>query len=149
MQDSEATMSSLHEIAALGVRLALDDFGTGYCSLGYLKRYPLHVLKVDRSFIAAAPDDPDSVAISRAVIGLGQSLGLAVVAEGVERPEQVAFLGAEGCQLVQGYWFSPPRSAAELQRMFDREHRFDELWALHPVTPGTTLNDPLPACLPG
>ena len=149
MQDSEATMSSLHEIAALGVRLALDDFGTGYCSLGYLKRHPLHVLKVDRSFIAAAPDDPDSVAISRAVIGLGQSLGLAVVAEGVERPEQVAFLGAEGCQLVQGYWFSPPRSAAELQRMFDREHRFDELWALHPVTPGTTLNDPLPACLPG
>ena len=85
MQDSEATMSSLHEIAALGVRLALDDFGTGYCSLGYLKRYPLHVLKVDRSFIAAAPEDPDSVAISRAVIGLGQSLGLAVVAEGVER----------------------------------------------------------------
>ena len=105
------------------------------------------MLKVDRSFIAAAPDDPDSVAISRAVIGLGQSLGWRSSPKSA--PEQVAFLGAEGCQLVQGYWFSPPRSAAELQRMFDREHRFDELWALHPVTPGTTLNDPLPACLPG
>ena len=61
-------------------------------------------------------------------------------------PRTGGLLGAEGCQLVQGYWFSPPRAAAELQRMFDREHRFDELWALHPVTPGTTLNDPLPAC---
>ena len=128
-------MGALHEIAALGVRLALDDFGTGYCSLGYLKRYPLHVLKVDRSFIAAAPDDADSVAISRAVIGLGQSLGLAVVAEGVEHPEQVAFLVAEGCQLVQGYWFSRPRPATELQALFDGERCVDGLWRLRPAQP--------------
>jgi diguanylate cyclase (GGDEF)-like protein len=133
MQDSELMMGALQEIAALGVRLALDDFGTGYCSLGYLKRYPLHVLKVDRSFIAAAPDDADSVAISRAVIGLGQSLGLAVVAEGVERPEQVAFLVSEGCQLVQGYWFSRPLPAMELQALFDGEHCIDGLWRLRPV----------------
>lgn len=131
MQDSEMMMGALNEIAALGVRLALDDFGTGYCSLGYLKRYPLHVLKVDRSFIAAAPDDADSVAISRAVIGLGQSLGLAVVAEGVERAEQVAFLVSEGCQLVQGYWFSPPLPAEDLQRLFDAQCCSEGLWRLH------------------
>ncbi len=130
MHDSEMMLSCLREIAALGVRLALDDFGTGYCSLGYLKRYPLHVLKVDRSFIAAAPADTDSVAISRAIIGLGQSLGLAVVAEGVERCEQVVFLGTEGCRTIQGYWLSPPRPAAELQRLFDGERCLDGLWSL-------------------
>ena len=145
MQDSEMLLSSLHEIAALGVRLALDDFGTGYCSLGYLKRYPLHVLKVDRSFIAAAPDDGDSVAISRAIIGLGQSLGLAVVAEGVERPAQVAFLAAEGCQMVQGYWFSPPQPAAQLQQLFDRQDRVDGLWALLAATlPAASSNAATP-----
>jgi diguanylate cyclase (GGDEF)-like protein/PAS domain S-box-containing protein len=130
MHDSEMMLNCLHEVAALGVRLALDDFGTGYCSLGYLKRYPLHVLKVDRSFIAAAPDDADSVAISGAIIGLGQSLGLAVVAEGVERPEQIEFLVAQGCQAVQGYWFSPPRPAHELQALFDGTRRADGLWGL-------------------
>lgn len=132
MHDSQLMLSSLHEIAALGVRLALDDFGTGYCSLGYLKRFPLHILKVDRSFIAAAPQDSDSVAISRAIIGLGHSLGLVVIAEGVERPEQLQFLTAEGCQNAQGYWFSRPRPAAELQRLFSDEDCFEGLWCLLP-----------------
>ncbi|EXF46774.1 putative sensory box/GGDEF family protein [Pseudomonas sp. BAY1663] len=132
MQDSELMLNSLREIAALGVRLALDDFGTGYSSLGYLKRFPLHILKVDRSFIAAAPEDADSVAISRAVIGLGHSLGLAVIAEGVERPEQLQFLIDEGCQNAQGFWFSRPRPAAELQRLFNGENCFDGFWGLLP-----------------
>lgn len=149
MQDSEMLLSSLHEIAALGVRLALDDFGTGYCSLGYLKRYPLHVLKVDRSFIAAAPDDADSVAISRAVIGLGQSLGLAVVAEGVERFDQVAFLVAEGCQMVQGYWFSPPKPAAELQQLFDRKQCVDGFWGLLAGTPKAAPYSVTAQCVSG
>jgi len=119
MHDSEMMLNCLHEVAALGVRLALDDFGTGYCSLGYLKRYPLHVLKVDRSFIAAAPDDADSVAISGAIIGLGQSLGLAVVAEGVERPEQIEFLVAQGCRGGSGLLVQPaaasPRAAGAVR----------------------------------
>ncbi len=140
MQDSELMLSSLHEIAALGVRLALDDFGTGYCSLGYLKRFPLDILKVDRSFIAAAPEDSDSVAISRAIIGLGHSLGLAVIAEGVERPEQLQFLIAEGCQNAQGYWFSRPRPADELQRLFSDEDRFEELWSLLPQSSPTQVS---------
>lgn len=132
MQDSELMLSSLREIAALGVRLALDDFGTGYSSLGYLKRFPLHILKVDRSFIAAAPEDADSVAISRAIIGLGHSLGLAVIAEGVERPEQLRFLIAEDCQNAQGYWFSRPEPAAELERLFSDTAGFEGLWCLLP-----------------
>ena len=100
--------------------------------LNRIKIFPLDILKVDRSFIAAAPEDPDSVAISRAIIGLGHSLGLAVVAEGVERPEQVQFLVQQHCENAQGYWFSAPRPAAELQRLFSGEKRFEGLWRLLP-----------------
>ena len=116
MHDCTATLIALRELGSLGVRLALDDFGTGYSSLGYLKRFPLHILKVDKSFIAGA--DSDSRAISRAIIGLGRSLGLEVVAEGVEHDEQLEFLQRERCRLAQGYHFSRPRPAAELQQLF-------------------------------
>jgi len=132
MHNRELMLRLLQDIAALGVRLALDDFGTGFCSLGYLKRFPLHILKVDRSFMAAAPEDADSVAISRAVIGLGHSLGLAVIAEGVERPEQLQFLLDEGCADAQGFWFTRPRPAEELQRLFCADTCVEQLWALLP-----------------
>ncbi|UUY09367.1 EAL domain-containing protein [Pseudomonas sp. J452] len=124
MQDCTATLITLRELASLGVRLALDDFGTGYSSLGYLKRFPLHILKVDKSFINGAPQDADQTTISRAIIGLGHSLGLQVVAEGVEHAGHLEFLRAEGCHLAQGYWFSHPRPAAELQRLFNGEDCF-------------------------
>ena len=116
MRDCTATLIALRELGSLGVRLALDDFGTGYSSLGYLKRFPLHILKVDKSFIAGS--DAESQAISRAIIGLGRSLGLEVVAEGVERDDQLEFLQHECCRLAQGYWLSRPRPAAELQQRF-------------------------------
>ncbi|WP_207887573.1 bifunctional diguanylate cyclase/phosphodiesterase [Pseudomonas sp. 30_B] len=109
MQDGAETLACLRELAAQGVRLALDDFGTGYSSLGYLKRYPLHILKVDRSFITRVPDDPELSAICRAIIGLGHSLGLEVVAEGVERQEHLDFLHQEGCRYAQGFLFSRPQ----------------------------------------
>jgi EAL domain-containing protein (putative c-di-GMP-specific phosphodiesterase class I) len=112
-------LACLRELAGLGVRLALDDFGTGFCSLGYLKRFPLHILKLDKSFISGCPQDPESRAISQAIIGLGQNLGLDVVAEGVEHAEQLQFLREHGCQLVQGYWFSPAHSAQALQQLFE------------------------------
>ncbi|HEX5841952.1 MAG TPA: EAL domain-containing protein, partial [Pseudomonas sp.] len=121
MEDSAHTLGSLRELASLGVLLALDDFGTGYSSLGYLKRFPLHILKVDKSFIGGAPDDGELSAISRAIIGLGHSLGLEVVAEGVERAAQLDFVLQEGCRYAQGYWFGKPRPAAELQRRFSQD----------------------------
>ncbi|WP_339906786.1 putative bifunctional diguanylate cyclase/phosphodiesterase [Pseudomonas guineae] len=118
LEDSTATLITLRALASLGVRLALDDFGTGYSSLGYLKRFPLHILKVDRSFISGAPENAELTAISRAIIGLGQSLGLEVVAEGVERADHLDFLRAQGCHMAQGYWFSRPLSATELHHQF-------------------------------
>lgn len=114
MQDGAETLACLRELAAQGVRLALDDFGTGYSSLGYLKRYPLHILKVDRSFITRVPDDPELSAICRAIIGLGHSLGLEVVAEGVERQEHLDFLRKEGCRFAQGFLFSRPQAPEQL-----------------------------------
>ncbi|VXA98771.1 putative signaling protein [Pseudomonas sp. 8AS] len=133
MQDSTATLITLRELASLGVRLALDDFGTGYSSLGYLKRFPLHILKVDKSFIGGAPQDAELGAISRAIIGLGHSLGLEVVAEGVERAEHLEFLHEQGCRLAQGYWFSRPRPAAELQRLLSGADRFEGLCGQPPL----------------
>lgn len=119
MQDSNATLGALRQLAALGVRLALDDFGTGYSSLGYLKRFPLHMLKIDKSFIGGLPQDTELAVISRAIIGLGHSLGLAVVAEGVEHAQHLEFLRSEGCLLAQGFGFSPPCPAAVLERLLD------------------------------
>ncbi len=130
MQHSDAVLMALQEIADLGVRLALDDFGTGYCSLGYLKQFPLHILKVDRSFIAGVAEDADAAVISRAIIGLGQSLGLTVVAEGVEEASHLAFLEAECCEYAQGYLFSRPLLADALRQRFRHDHCVDGLWQL-------------------
>jgi EAL domain-containing protein (putative c-di-GMP-specific phosphodiesterase class I) len=128
MADSAQNLACLRELASLGIQLALDDFGTGYSSLGYLKRFPLHIIKVDKSFITSAPQDSESLAISRAIIGLGHSLGLAVVAEGVEKQAQLDFLNSEGCHYAQGYWFSRPRAPHGLQRLLSGEDCFDGLW---------------------
>ncbi len=115
MQDSPDTLATLRELGSLGIRIALDDFGTGFSSLGYLHRYPLHIIKVDKSFITKAPDDERLRAISRAIIGLGRGLSMDVIAEGIETLEQMDFLHAEGCHYVQGYWFSRPLSASLIE----------------------------------
>ncbi|MBD9369488.1 EAL domain-containing protein [Xanthomonas sp. XNM01] len=120
MQDSADVLSSLRELERLGVRLALDDFGSGYSSLGYLRRFPLHILKVDRSFVGRGEDDPQQDAIRRAIIALGNSLGLDVVAEGVETEEQLHALDAEGCALFQGYWIARPMPADALEPVLRR-----------------------------
>jgi len=114
-------------LASLGVLLALDDFGTGYSSLGYLTRFPLHILKLDKSFIGGIPYDNKQSSISQAIIGLGRSLGLEVVAEGIESPAQLDFVVGEGCHYAQGYWFSRPRPAAQMQRLFSGEDCFEGL----------------------
>jgi EAL domain-containing protein (putative c-di-GMP-specific phosphodiesterase class I) len=103
------------------VRLAIDDFGTGYSSLAHLKRFPIDTLKVDRSFIREVPNDAEDRAIAEAIIAMGKTLSLTVVAEGVETPEQQAFLSDRQCDEMQGYHFSTPVAAqdfAELLRSY-------------------------------
>lgn len=127
MHDDLDTLACLNELASLGVLLALDDFGTGYSSLGYLTRFPLHILKLDKSFIGGIPYDNKQSSISQAIIGLGRSLGLEVVAEGIESPAQLDFVVSEGCHYAQGYWFSRPRPAAQMQRLFSGDDCFEGL----------------------
>ncbi|QJB55599.1 EAL domain-containing protein [Pseudodesulfovibrio sp. zrk46] len=111
----------LHQLKALGTNVCIDDFGTGYSSLSYLQRFPIDVVKVDRSFINDVDGDLDSQAIVRTVFSLGESLGLKIVAEGVETPEQLAFLESEGCRYVQGFLFYKPLSAEEVDDILSRE----------------------------
>ena len=112
--ETDANMATLHQLRQLGVRISMDDFGTGYSSLSYLRSFPFDKIKIDRSFVSELSERPDCLAIIRAVTGLGMSLGIATTAEGVETPEQLDRLRAEGCTEVQGYLFSPPRPASEI-----------------------------------
>jgi diguanylate cyclase (GGDEF)-like protein/PAS domain S-box-containing protein len=106
--DTESTLGVLHRLRALGLRLAIDDFGTGYASLGYLKSFPVEVLKIDRSFIVGLGTGKEDAAIVRSVISLARSLGLECVAEGIERPQQLEELRALGCTYVQGFLLGVP-----------------------------------------
>ena len=120
LQNSEATLSVLHELRSFGVRISLDDFGTGYSSLSYLRSFPFDKIKIDRSFITELATREDSMAIVRAVTGLGKSLGIVTTAEGVETDAQFELLRQEGCTQAQGYLFSPPRPVTEVETMLSR-----------------------------
>jgi len=105
-------MNQLHE---RGVRMAIDDFGTGYSSLSYLKKFRVYKLKIDQSFVHDLSDDADDKAIVTAIINLASSLGLKTIAEGVETAAQLAFLRLQGCDEVQGYYFSKPVPVAAFE----------------------------------
>jgi diguanylate cyclase (GGDEF)-like protein/PAS domain S-box-containing protein len=123
MRNAEFAASILHRLREMGVRVALDDFGTGYSSLSYLRKFPLDSLKIDQSFVRQIADTPDETTIVSAIISLGQSLNLRVVAEGVETPEELAFLRARACDEAQGYYFGRPVSAEQFATLLTTERR--------------------------
>jgi predicted signal transduction protein with EAL and GGDEF domain len=114
MDDAESSVERLRRLKQLGVQIAIDDFGTGYSSLAYLRRFPVDVIKIDRSFIDGLGREPEAAAIVEATIGLAHTLGILVVAEGVETDLQLQYLRALGCDLAQGFLFAPPVGPEEM-----------------------------------
>jgi len=114
MDDSVQILDRLRELTAMGVKLALDDFGTGYSSLAYLKKFQVDTLKIDQTFIRDIATNDGDLALVDAIIAMSKSLGLTVVVEGVETPEQLELLKARGCHLIQGFHFSHPLSVDEM-----------------------------------
>jgi len=117
MKDPEEAIEKLHELKLMGINVAIDDFGTGYSSLNYLKRFPIDTLKIDRTFVSDVCKDPHDTAIVRAIINLGHALDLTVIAEGVETKEQLQYLSALECDVVQGFLFSKALTARAFEEL--------------------------------
>lgn len=122
MKNVDENIRMLEELKALGLSISIDDFGTGYSSLAYLKRFPLNTLKIDRSFIQEIAVNEDDREITRAIIAMGQNLGLKVLAEGVETEEQVQLLKESGCDYIQGYYYSRPLPASQMVSYLKKEN---------------------------
>jgi EAL domain-containing protein (putative c-di-GMP-specific phosphodiesterase class I) len=133
MRDPDRAAGVMVGLCAMGVRLSIDDFGTGHSSLGYLKRFPIDRLKVDRSFVRDLPHNGDDVAITRAVIAMAHSLKMTVVAEGVEHQQQFDLLRAEGCDEFQGYFCRPPLEEDDLLRFLFEERARHSRLSLRPL----------------
>jgi EAL domain-containing protein (putative c-di-GMP-specific phosphodiesterase class I) len=117
LQDSEKALTVLHRLRELGVRIAMDDFGTGYSSLSHLQRFPFDKIKIDRSFVSNIAQDAGSLNIIRAVAALANGLGVSATAEGVETQEQLDAVKAEGCDEMQGFFWSKPMPACEVDEL--------------------------------
>lgn len=120
MQNPDNTIELLNQLRTTGITIGIDDFGTGYSSLAYLHQMPLDILKIDRSFVSRMHESEKHIAIIRSIVALANSLQLAIVAEGVETADQLKQLGELGAQMVQGYYFSPPKSAAEAECLIEQ-----------------------------
>jgi EAL domain-containing protein (putative c-di-GMP-specific phosphodiesterase class I) len=120
MESGMGAEQFLQMLHALGVFLSIDDFGTGYSSLAYLKRFPVHQLKIDRSFVQDLPGTDSDAQLVGTMISMAHGLRMNVVAEGVEMPDQEAFLASRGCDMVQGYLYSRPVPAFQIEHMLDQ-----------------------------
>ncbi len=126
MTNAETSLRNLRELKKIGVVLAIDDFGTGYSSLAYLKRLPIDILKIDKEFVGDITKDPDDEAITATIINMAHTLGLDVVAEGVETFEQIVYLADKGCDMIQGHWLSEPISAHDCLALICRHDPADK-----------------------
>jgi diguanylate cyclase (GGDEF)-like protein len=127
MENSDAVFNKMSRIRDKGISISIDDFGTGYSSMSYLKRFPITTLKIDRSFVQDIPRDADDVAITQAIIAMGKSLGLILIAEGVETAEQMQFLREHYCDKLQGFLFSRPVSAAKAEALLQHDAAISRL----------------------
>jgi EAL domain-containing protein (putative c-di-GMP-specific phosphodiesterase class I)/ActR/RegA family two-component response regulator len=139
MHNTEDAVRTLKHLEALGLRISIDDFGTGYSSLAYLKRFPLHALKIDRAFVKDIGQDSDDTAITLALISMAHNLGLKVIAEGVETEEQLTFLSANGCDEIQGYYFAEPLAAGECTEFLRQKKRLPRLTQRRNAQPASIL----------
>ncbi len=126
IDDTEKAIEKMHDLRKLGVSLAIDDFGTGYSSLGYLKKFPIDTLKIDRSFVSRLSDDSDNAAIVTAFMGIVHTMKLDAVAEGVETLQELKFLNALGCHIIQGFFFSKPLSEQEFESLLKDTQRLQQ-----------------------
>ena len=126
MQEVEENISMLRRLKEVGLKLSVDDFGTGYSSMNYLKRFPVDILKIDRSFVKDVITNPNDAAITKAIIALAKSLQLKTVAEGVETEDQFTFLHQQGCDQIQGYLISKPLPAEKIEA-FLKTGRFEKI----------------------
>jgi EAL domain-containing protein (putative c-di-GMP-specific phosphodiesterase class I) len=123
MENAAETRSILNQLRQLGLSLAIDDFGTGYSSLVYLKQLPIDMLKIDKGFIADLTNDPDDAAITTTIITMAHSLGLSVIAEGVETQQQLDFLREHDCDEIQGFWLSQPLDELNCRNFIQSWHQ--------------------------
>jgi EAL domain-containing protein (putative c-di-GMP-specific phosphodiesterase class I) len=140
LDDSETVLTILRQLKGLGIRLAIDDFGTGYSSLSYLHRFPVDILKIDRSFVERLSRASDNAELARTVVRLGQSLQLQTVAEGVEDSAQFLALRRMGCDIGQGYYFGRPMETQDMERLLN-----DELAATRPQRARAAAGEPAAA----
>lgn len=120
--EADKTIAVMRALSGMGIQISIDDFGTGYSSLSHLKRFPIHTLKMDKSFVDHVVDDEEDASFARMVIGLAKSLNLDLIAEGVETEAQLEFLRSEGCRLIQGFYFSKPLSVNETQEYLTQHY---------------------------
>ena len=128
MENPESTIKLLDQLYALGLHLAIDDFGTGYSSLTYLHEFPLNALKIDKNFVQSVGSSDRGGPISKMIIGLGQNLGLEVIAEGVETEAQLEYMREHGCDVAQGYLYARPESPEDLTAWLVANQRMSETY---------------------